>query len=103
MARNMTPEEGRAAAEYFASLPFKPWIRVVESDTVPRFTATVNGLFLEADGNETEPIGRRLVEMPEDTYQSNMLRNPRVGMVAYVPPGSLEAGEALVRPPGMSG
>lgn len=96
MARNLTPEEARAAAEYYASMPFKPWIRVVESDTVPRFTATVNGLFLKAEGTETEPIGRRLVEMPEDTYQSNMLRNPRSGMVAYAPVGSLQAGQALV-------
>lgn len=96
MARNLTPEEARQAAEYFASMPFKPWIRVVESPTVPRFTATINGLFLKAEGNETEPIGRRIVEMPEDTYQANMLRNPRVGMVAYVPPGSLKAGETLV-------
>ena len=60
MARNLTPEEARAAAEYFASMPFKPWIRVVESETVPVFTATVNGLFLKADGTATEPLGRRL-------------------------------------------
>ena len=96
MARNLTPEEARQAAEYFASLPFKQWVRVVESPTVPQFTATINGLFLKAEGTETEPIGRRIVEMPEDTYQANMLRNPRVGMVAYVPPGSLKAGETLV-------
>jgi len=96
MSRNLTPEEARAAAEYFASMPFKPWIRVVESATVPAFTATVNGLFLKAEGNETEPIGRRLVEMPENSYESNMLRNPRSGMVAYAPIGSLKTGEMLV-------
>ena len=96
MARNLTPEEARASAEYFASIPFKKWNRVVESDTVPRFTATVNGLFLKAEGTDTEPLGRRLVEMPEDTYQSNMLRNPRSGMVVYAPVGSLKAGAALV-------
>lgn len=97
MARNLTPEEARAAAEYFASMTFKPWIRVVESETVPKFTATVNGLFLKADGNETEPLGRRLVEMPENSYESNMLRNPRSGMVAYAPVGSLKEGERLVK------
>ena len=97
MARNLTPEEARAAAEYFASIPFKPWIRVVESETVPVFTATVNGLFLKADGTATEPLGRRLIEMPENTYESNMLRNPRSGMVAYAPVGSLKAGEVLVK------
>ena len=97
MARNLTPEEARASAEYFASIPFKPWNRVVESETVPKFTATINGLFLRAEGSETEPLGRRLVEMPEDTYQSNMLRNPRSGMVVYAPIGSLKAGETLVK------
>jgi len=97
MARNLTPEEARMAAEYFASMPFKPWIRVIESETVPAFTATVNGLFLKAEGNESEPLGRRLVEMPEDTYESNMLRNPRSGLVAYAPVGSLKTGEMLVK------
>jgi cytochrome c553 len=97
MARNLTPEEARAAAEYFASMTFKPWVRVIESDTVPSFTATINGLFLKAEGNESEPLGRRLVEMPENSYESNMLRNPRSGMVAYAPVGSLKTGEMLVK------
>ena len=97
MARNLTAEEARAAAEYFGSMTFKPWIRVIESETVPTFTATVNGLFLKAEGNESEPLGRRLVEMPENAYESNMLRNPRSGMVAYAPVGSLKAGEMLVK------
>ena len=97
MARNLTPEEARTSAEYFASMPFKPWVRVVESESVPTFTATVNGLFLKAESSETEPLGRRLVEMPENSYESNMLRNPRSGMVAYAPVGSLKAGEALVK------
>ena len=97
MARNLTPEQARASAEYFGSMMFKPWIRVIESETVPTFTATINGLFLKAEGNETEPLGRRLVEMPENSYESNMLRNPRSGMVAYAPVGSLKAGEMLVK------
>ena len=37
----------------------------------------------------------RIVEMPEDAYQTNMLRNPRLGLVAYAPVGSVKAGEAL--------
>jgi cytochrome c553 len=95
MARNLTPAEARAAAEYFGSMPFKPWVRVIESETVPQFTATVNGLFLKAEGTATEPLGRRIVEMPEDSYQTNMLRNPRSGLVAYAPVGSVKAGELL--------
>jgi cytochrome c553 len=95
MARNLTPDEARAAAEYYSSIRFKPWVKVIESDTVPKFTATRNGLFLKADGNETEPLGQRLIELPESTYDTNMLRNPRSGMVAYAPIGSLKRGETI--------
>jgi cytochrome c553 len=96
MARNLTPAEARAAAEYFSSMPFKPWVTVIESATVPRFTATVNGLFMKAAGNGTEPLGRRLIELPINTHETNMLRNPRSGMEAYAPIGSLDRGRRIV-------
>lgn len=96
MARNLTPDEAKAAAEYYSSIPFKPWVRVIESDRVPKFSATRNGLFLKDDGNETVPLGQRLIELPESTHDTNMLRNPRSGMVAYAPPGSLKKGETIV-------
>jgi len=96
IARNLTDAEAQAAADYFSSIRYTKWVRVVESDTVPAFTATVNGLFLKDDGNATLPLGNRIVEMPEDTYQTNILRNPRSGFVAYAPIGSIKKGEALV-------
>lgn len=96
MARNLTPEEARAAAEYYGSMPFRPWITVIESETVPQFIASRNGLFLKVDSDETESLGRRLIELPESTYDTNRLRNPRSGMVAYAPIGSLVRGETLV-------
>lgn len=96
IARNLTSEEAHAAAEYYAAIPFQKTYRVVEAETVPKFTATINGLFLEAEGNETEPLGHRLIELPEDSYETNMLRNPRSRFVVYAPPGSLARGEALV-------
>lgn len=95
IARNLTDAEAKAAAEYFGAIKFTPWVRVVESETVPKFTATVNGLFLKAEGNDTEPLGRRIVEMPESTHDTNILRSPRSGFVAYAPIGSLAKGEAL--------
>jgi cytochrome c553 len=88
IARNLTDAEAQAAADYFSSIKYTRWVRVVESDTVPKFTATVNGLFLKDDGTDTIPLGNRIVEMPEDTYQTNILRNPRSGVVAYAPTGS---------------
>ena len=96
IARNLTDEEVQAAAAYFSSVKFTRWMRVVESNTVPKFTATVNGLFLKDEGNETELLGNRVVELPESTYDTNILRNPRSGFVVYAPIGSLKRGETLV-------
>ena len=96
IARNLSESEAQAAADYFSSIKYTKWVRVVESETVPKFTATVNGLFLKEEGSDTLPLGNRIVEMPEDTYQTNILRNPRSGFVAYAPIGSMKKGEALV-------
>ncbi|PYR74621.1 MAG: hypothetical protein DMF87_22250 [Acidobacteria bacterium] len=96
IARNLTDAEAQAAADYFSSMKYTKWVRVVESEDVPKFTFTVNGLALKEEGNDTIPLGNRIVEMPEDTYQTNILRNPRSGFVAYAPIGSLKKGEALV-------
>jgi len=38
----------------------------------------------------------RIIAMPEDPDQTEPLRNPSSGFVAYVPVGSLARGEALV-------
>ena len=43
-----------------------------------------------------EPIGQRIIEVPENTEQTERLRNPRSGFIAYVPPGSIKKGQALV-------
>jgi cytochrome c553 len=43
-----------------------------------------------------EPIGERIIETPERTHDTEFLRNPRSGFIAYVPPGSLKKGESLV-------
>lgn len=96
IAKGMTDEEIRIAAEYYGSIPFKPWIRVVETTTVPTTTTSI-GLFLPTPDGKHEPIGERLIEVPEDVEAVEVLRSPRVGFVAYVPPGTLKRGEALVK------
>jgi len=93
-AKAMTDEEVTAAAEYFASILWPSWIRVVETETVPRTTLS-GGMFVPLPGSETEPIGQRIIEMPEHPDRTE-LRDPRSGFVAYVPAGSIERGEALV-------
>jgi len=96
-AKAMTDEEIKAAARYFTSMPAAPWIKVVESATVPR-TKPQGGMFLTLDGAEAaaEPIGERIIETPVSAYDTEFLRNPRSSFIAYVPPGSLAKGEALV-------
>ena len=93
----MSDDEIKAAATYFGSMKWTPWIRVVETDTVPK-TRIAGGMFLALEGAEAgkEPIGQRIIEAPEKTEETELLRNPRSGFVAYVPTGSIKKGEALV-------
>ena len=100
LAKVMSDEEMRLSAEYFAAIKWTPWIRVVESDLVPK-TRIVGNLFLAATHDRTEPIAGRIIEVPEDLEQAETLRNPRSGFVAYVPPGSVEKGRDLVTTGGM--
>ena len=94
-AKAMTDDEVKAAAEYFAAMKWTPWIKVVESATVPK-TRIAGGMFLKLDGSGTEPIGDRIIEMPEETDRTETLRDPRSGFIAYVPVGSIKKGEAPV-------
>ena len=95
-AKAMTDEEIREAAEYYASMGWTPWIRVVETDVVPK-TFTSIGMFLPLEGAEAgmEPIGQRIIETPVKPEDTELLRDPRSGFIAYVPPGSVARGEAL--------
>jgi cytochrome c553 len=75
-------------------MKWTPWIRVVETDLVPT-TRIVGNLFIATSTARTEPIAGRIIEVPEDEEQSEVLRNPRSGFVAYVPIGSIKRGELL--------
>lgn len=95
IAKGMTGEEIRAAAEYFGSMKWSPWIKVVETETVPK-TRNAGGMYLTLEGDEKEPLGRRIIETPENAEATEVLRNPRSNFIAYVPAGSIRKGEALV-------
>lgn len=100
LAKGMTDAEMREAAEYFNRIPYVGRIRVVETELVPK-TRIAGNLFLATAEERTEPIGRRIIETPEDEVQTETHRNPHVGFVAYAPPGSLERGKDLVTTGGM--
>jgi cytochrome c553 len=46
------------------------------------------------DGNGTEPIAGRLIEVPE-SFDRHELRDPGVLYLTYVPPGSIARGRSL--------
>lgn len=87
-------EQARVAAEYFAAIEFRPWIRVVETDMVPvtRFAGSIHQV---VEGGGVEPIGVRVVEIPEDLHRTE-LRDDASGFIAYVPEGAVERGANLV-------
>ncbi|MGE0040756.1 MAG: cytochrome c [Vicinamibacterales bacterium] len=94
VAKAVTDAELEAAAAYFSALPFKEWLRVVETATVPQ-TIVAGGVHVAAPGGGTEPIGSRIIEMPEDPARA-AVRDAASGFVAYVPEGSIARGRALV-------
>ena len=95
IADGMTDAELKASADYFAGLPQKPWTRIAEASTVPKtFVGPGNMRFVSNEGG-TESIAGRIIELPENAEHAE-LRDPHSPFMAYVPPGSIKRGEALV-------
>ena len=99
IAKGVSDEDAKAAAEYFASMKWTPYTKVVEAASVPKahFVGGGGGLDMPFDGTEAgmEPIGNRIVEVPASPEDTEPMRNPRSGFIAYVPPGSIQKGEEL--------
>jgi cytochrome c553 len=95
IAKGMTDEEMKQAADYFGSMKWTPWIKVVETKTVPK-TRLQGGMYLKLEGEEKEPLGQRIIETPDNAEGTEILRDARSGFTAYVPVGSIKKGEALV-------
>jgi cytochrome c553 len=94
IAKGVNDDDAKAAAGYFSSIKLKPWIRVVETDTVP-VTRPNGGMLNVVENGGKEPIGERVIEVPED-LELTELRDSMSGFVAYVPKGSLARGKDLV-------
>ncbi|MGE0719945.1 MAG: cytochrome c [Alphaproteobacteria bacterium] len=97
VARATSDAEVRQAAAYFSSLKPRRTIRVIEAETIPATFIAGNFHTYRHDGT-TEPLGPRIVEVPVDQEQFE-LRDSRSQFRAYVPPGSLERGAAIVTRP----
>ena len=97
IARAVPDEDVRQAAEYFAAITPTPFVKVIETATPPKtyISADARHRRIMPEGG-TEPIGRRIIQVPEDPMQVT-IRNPHSGFIAYVPPGSIRKGEALAK------
>lgn len=93
IAKAASDSEVQAAANYFSEEKPRAWIRVVETGTVPK--TMVAGMLVPVKGGGTEPIGQRIIEVPENPELTE-LRDGGSGFVAYVPTGSTKKGEELV-------
>ena len=97
IAKAMPDEDIKQAAEWFAALKPGGWIKVVETDMVPKSYVSVKGRQrLPLPGGGMEPLGNRIIELPQDVARATS-RDPHSGFIAYVPKGSLFKGEALVK------
>ncbi len=96
VAKALTPEEMKDSIAYFASLkPRSGWVKVVESDTAP-VTHVGNYILVPNTPVVSEPIGERIIEVPVDAARTEM-KDSSASYIAYVPKGSLQRGEALVK------
>jgi cytochrome c553 len=94
IAKGMTEEDAKEAAAYFASMPVQKWIRVVETDMVPETYMNDGRRRYVRPGGKMEPIGSRIIEVPEDPERVTC-RDPHAGFVAYAPPGAIAKGKEL--------
>lgn len=94
LANAATDDEVAQAAAYFGSLKPESFVRVVESDTVPR-SYVAGAMLARVQGGGTEPLGDRIIEMPEDLWRAEN-RDSRTTYLAYAPVGSIWRGAVLV-------
>ena len=69
LSKPITDAEIEAAAAYFSALRPRKRIKVVESDTTPK-TYVAGLLWAAVETSEREPIGARIVEVPDDCSAS---------------------------------
>ncbi len=92
VAKDATPAEINAAADYFSHQTFHSRLRVQEAATVaaPRADA----FLFQAGTGAVQPIGVRIVEGPSSMTRFET-RDTEIDYVAYVPVGSLVRGATL--------
>lgn len=96
IAKAIDEADARLAADYFHSIPAARGTRIIETNTVPVTRPGPHGVQLVDASGAKEPIGIRIIEVPEDARRT-LLRDATSGFVAYVPKGSVKRGELLAK------
>jgi cytochrome c553 len=94
IAKDVSDEESRQVAEWFAALKPAAWTKVTEADTVPKTIVGQGRMRFLAPAGGTEPIGNRIITVPQDQNRARN-RDPKSGFTAYAPVGSVAKGKAL--------
>jgi cytochrome c553 len=95
VAEAINASDLREAAAYYAKLPRRQWVTVVETASVPKTTPDQYGWLNPAPGGGREPIGNRVVELATD-LQAMFMGNDRITVTDYVPQGAIARGAAIV-------
>src|ERR1700674_5916847 len=84
IAKNVSDEDVRQAADYFAAIKPIPWVKVIETAVPPKtyVSSAARHRVLDPNGG-TEPIGHRIIETPEDPFRTAN-RDPHSYFLAYV-------------------
>jgi cytochrome c553 len=96
IAKAISDEDARQAAAYFASLRPFPYIKVVEATTVPNSYVALGGMRLPFPSGGQEPLGQRIIVLPEDPERILARDTHGSVTIAYVPRGSIAKGKELV-------
>ena len=95
IAQGLSDADAKAASQWFSQLrPQRNWVKVVEAAHVPKTYISRGYMRLPVPSGGTEPIGNRIIELPQDINRQ-ILRDPHSGTIAYVPPGAIARGRAL--------
>jgi cytochrome c553 len=95
IAKAISDDDMKTAAEYFGAMRYPVWYKVVETDTVPKSYLGNGAMRFPVENGGTEPIGNRIIELPQSDLSAES-RDPRTGFVAHVPTGSIKKGEMIV-------
>ncbi len=95
MSQALSDKDVEEAAQWFAKIKPIAWVKVVETDSIPKSYFNRSRKRLPSSEGGSEPLGDRIAEFPQEPERV-LLRDPYAGFTAYVPIGSLAKGKELV-------